>query len=406
MNEEFIKKIEEYGLTPEQYEQCLQDAYKKANHLIDVEWQEIIDKYGLNIHYDTLRKAMQTIFGGAFVSEYFRSKQADNNSKDRSYLDSLESQKQEIRAERQRLFDERAALNRALRESNRAKEDLRILESLVKSKSAVSMPKIQVNKYQSDNDLFILLSDFHLGLNVKNRFGAYNTNIASERLSKYYESIVKIKEIHKAQDAYIFLLGDLLNGEIHFTTQLENRENLSEQIQETAELISMFVYEVSKNFNHVYVNGVAGNHSRTSFKDQVTRNNRLDNLIPWYMKESLSHIENVSFIDNDNYDSTIGHCQVRGKEYVLVHGDYDSYSEKGVCKLVMMLGYKPAAIFYGHLHRCSYDDISDVKIIRSGSFSGTVDDYTISKRMSGKPSQMVCVANEGGIFAYYPVGLA
>jgi len=72
---------------------------------------------------------------------------------------------------------------------------------------------------------------------------------------------------------------------------------------------------------------------------------------------------------------------------------------------VMMLGYKPTAIFYGHLHRCSYDDISGVKIIRSGSFCGTVDDYTISKRLSGKASQMVCVLDHTGVTTCYPIDL-
>ena len=89
----------------------------------------------------------------------------------------------------------------------------------------------------------------------------------------------------------------------------------------------------------------------------------------------------------------------------MVHGDFDSFSEKGVSKLVMMLGFKPTAIFYGHLHRCSFDDIAGVKIIRSGSFSGTSDDYTISKRLSGQPSQMVCVVDSNGINACYTVQL-
>ena len=72
----------------------------------------------------------------------------------------------------------------------------------------------------------------------------------------------------------------------------------------------------------------------------------------------------------------------------------------------MMLGYKPTAILYGHLHRCSLDDVSGVKIIRSGSFSGTSDDYTISKRISGLPQQMVCIVNNSGVEACYPVSLS
>lgn len=403
MIEDLIEKIREYGLTPEQYELCLSDAYQKANHTIDLEWQEIIDKYGLDIHYDTLRKATQTIFGGAFVSEYFKSKQAEKN--DDSYLDEIRAEKQEIRKEKQRLFDERTALNKTLRENARIEEDLSNLEVLIKNNGAVTLPKVENIIDESDNDLFIALSDFHLGIKTDNYFGSYDSDIAAQRLSQYLDKIIKIKELHNSENAYILLLGDLLNGEIHFTTQLENRENVTEQVQKTAELISAFVYELSKHFKCVYVNGVAGNHSRTSFKDQVLRGNRLDNLIPWYMKAKLSHIDNIRFIDDQNYDATIGCCTVRGKEYLMVHGDFDSFSEKGVSKLVMMLGFKPTAIFYGHLHRCSFDDIAGVKIIRSGSFSGTSDDYTISKRLSGQPSQMVCVVDSNGINACYPVQL-
>lgn len=405
MIEDLIKKIKEYGLTPEQYELCLSDAYQKANHIIDMDWQEIINKYGLAIHYDTLRKATQTIFGGAFVSEYYKSKQAEIN-KDSSYLSEIRAEKQSIKKEKQKLFDERTALNKILRENARTEEDLSKLEFLIKNNGMTTMPQVQNICDDSDNDLFIALSDFHLGIKTANYFGAYNSDIAANRLEQYLHEIIKIKELHNTENAYVFLLGDLVNGEIHFTTQLENRENVTEQVQKTAELISAFIYELSKHFNYVYVNGVAGNHSRTSFKDQVLRGNRLDNLIPWYMKAKLAHLNNVIFIDENNYDSTIGCCTVRGHKYLLVHGDFDSFSEKGVSKLVMMLGFKPTAIFYGHLHRCSYDDIAGVKIIRSGSFSGTYDDYTISKRLSGHPSQMVCVVNDNGIKACYPIDLS
>ena len=205
------------------------------------------------------------------------------------------------------------------------------------------------------------------------------------------------------------MLGDILSGEIHLTTQLQNRENVTEQIQKSAEMLSAFTYELSKRFSNVYVNSVPGNHSRTSFKDQVLRNNRLDNLVPWYMEAKLSHIENVHFISEQNYDATIGCVQINGLKYLLVHGDFDSFNESGISKLLMMLDLKTSdvdAIFYGHLHRCSYDDISNVKIIRSGSFCGSVDDYTISKRLIGNPSQVACVVGESGIESFYQISLS
>ena len=139
MFEEIKKKIEEYGLTAEQYEACLSDAYMKCNHTLDIDWQEIIEKYNLDIHYDTLRKATQTIFGGAFVSEYYREKQQELNNED-SYIQQIRAEKQELYREKQRLFDERNQLRKDLREKARTENDLKYLEGLISNKSFLHMP--------------------------------------------------------------------------------------------------------------------------------------------------------------------------------------------------------------------------------------------------------------------------
>lgn len=225
MIEDLIEKIREYGLTPEQYELCLSDAYQKANHTIDLEWQEIIDKYGLDIHYDTLRKATQTIFGGAFVSEYFKSKQAEKNND--SYLDEIRAEKQEIRKEKQRLFDERTALNKTLRENARIEEDLSKLEVLIKNNGAVTLPKVENIIDESDNDLFIALSDFHLGIKTDNYFGSYDSDIAAQRLSQYLDKIIKIKELHNSENAYILLLGDSKYEVGYIVTRTEGVKKIS-----------------------------------------------------------------------------------------------------------------------------------------------------------------------------------
>lgn len=378
----------------------------KDSGVIDMSWNEIADTINAQYREDESEYRTEAAYRKAYQqAKRFYEAGVFDAFKEDDYLHELQEQKYEIKKEKQRLSDERTALNRSLRLTARVEEDLSILKNLISENSKTTLPPPNNYIQQSDNDLIIALSDFHLGLDADTYFGSYNSDIARDRLWQYLNSIIEISALHKSENAYLILLGDLLNGEIHFTTQLENRENLTEQIQKTAELISAFTYELSKHFKIVYVNGVAGNHSRTSYKDQVLRGNRLDNLIPWYMKAKLEHIDRIVFIDWQNYDSTIGTIKIRGNEYLIVHGDFDKFNESGVSKLVMMLGFKPTAIFYGHLHRCSYDEISDIKIIRSGSFCGTYDDYTVSKRFSGRPSQMVCVADENGIKACYPVEL-
>lgn len=381
----------------------------KDSGVPDLNWDDIADLMNKEFRDDISEYRMADAYRKPYQqAKRFYEAGAFNSDSNDDYIAELREQKQEIKKEKQKLFDERTALNKTLRDNARVEEDLARLESLIRKTGEATMPEIYPNEVvtPSETDLIISLSDFHLGMDVDNYFGKYNSEVAERRLYEYTRKILDIKGLQNAENAYVFLLGDMINGEIHTTTQLENRENIVEQVQKTAELLSEFVYQLSPHFENVYIDNVSGNHSRTScYKDQVLRSNRLDNLIPWYMKAKLSHINKVQFIE-DNYDSTIGRCVIRGKEYWLVHGDFDSYSEQGVSKLIMMIGCKPEAIFYGHLHRCSYDDIAGVKIIRSGGFSGTCDDFTVSKRLCGHPSQMVCAVNVHGVNACYPVNLA
>lgn len=321
-----------------------------------------------------------------------------------SYVEDLVATKDEIRKEKQKLFDERKALNKISRDNARAEEDLKNLETLIAENGQRALPELHHDIITSDNDLIVSLSDFHLGAEFDGFFGSYNADIAEQRLNRYLSEVIEIQRTHLAENAYLILLGDSISGNIHWTTQLQNRENVIEQIQKSAELISAFAYELSKYFKNVYVASVPGNHSRIGLKDQVLRNERLDDLVPWYMKAALSHISNIEFVD-ENIDPTIGTCFIRDHCYIYCHGDFDKFNESGVAKLVMMLGTKPTAVLYGHMHHCSYDDISGVKMIRSGSFCGTGDDFTVSRRISGKPQQMVVVVNDSGVKACYPIDL-
>jgi len=391
--------LKEQNLTDEQYKNCLSDIDDKLNGKSDLDWSEIVAKYNLNIASDTLRKASSTIFGGNFVKKYFENQ--NTNTTDSNY----DIQLREIRREKQKLFDERAAFNKSNRDVARLEQDLDYLEELIKNTQYKPFDIIYHN--DRDKDLVVLLSDLHIGLDVESNFGKYNSDIAKEMLGKYLGEVINAIELYKIQNVYVMLLGDFTSGNIHTTVQLQNRENVIEQIQLASEMTSDFIYNIAKHCDNVVVNSVGGNHSRLGKKDDVLRDERLDNLVIWYAEAKLSNISNVHFETEENIDPTIAKNTIRGKIYYSVHGDYDSYSESGINKLVMITKEFPdGGIFYGHLHHNSYDDINDIKIIRSGSFAGTYDDYTISKRISGKPLQAMCVVDETGIKNFIPVDLS
>lgn len=74
------EKLLELGLTKEQYEECMSLIIDKKNGNVDIDWQEIIDKYDIKLSVDYLRKANASIFGGAFAAEYFKNINKDNDS--------------------------------------------------------------------------------------------------------------------------------------------------------------------------------------------------------------------------------------------------------------------------------------------------------------------------------------
>ena len=391
-------ELKKAGLTREQYESLMNDVQDKINGVNDLDWAEIISKYDLKVSYDYLRHAvLSKPFGAAFAREYYENKE----DVPQTYVEQMDK----IRKEKQKLSDERMALRKLSREDARAEENLNMLADLIRENGQNIFVPVDITVEDNGNDILACLSDFHLGIDTETTFGKYNSDIARERICNYLLEILRIQKVHCSQNIHVGILGDIINGGIHPTVQLENRENVVQQVQMAAEYISAFLYELSKHFENVYVADVGGNHSRIGLKENCLRDERLDDLIVWYAKAKLEHIPSIHFVD-EKYDATIASMTIRGKEFILIHGDYDAYSETGVNKLCMFIGHRPSGgILMGHLHHCTFDDINDVKVIRSGSFSGTCDNYTIQKRLYSRPSQMVCVVDRNGVKAFYPVTL-
>lgn len=330
----------------------------------------------------------------------------ESNSTHNNDVIEIQLAKRELEAAKVQFRDERAAWNRQNAIDARVNQKLDYLETVLKeSGERIYIPSpFEVCVGNSDNDLLVILSDLHIGAAFSSEWGEYNSDIATRRLNQYIREIVKIAERHNSENCFVSIQGDLISGNIHKSIQVTNRENVIDQIKIAANLITDFCFELSNYFKKVTITNVSGNHSRIDKKEDALHSERLDDLIGWIVKNSLSHINKITFKEN-NLDIGIASIDIRGKEYIAVHGDYDSYSSSGVSNLCMMIHRIPYAILYGHLHHCSVDEVNGVKMVRGGSLAGSGDAFTIEKRLSGNPSQMVCVCSSAGIEAYYPVEL-
>lgn len=320
-------------------------------------------------------------------------------------ISAIQEQRRLLAQEKIALRDERAAWNKQNYVASRVERRLDLLEQKLEEIGRIDFPSYPPFKVESDTDMLIILSDFHIGASFDNSFGKYNSQIAKERLFSLFSEISEIQRRHNCRNCYVSLQGDIINGSIHKSIQLTNAENVVEQIKIASQLVANFCYALCGLFEKVELRSVVGNHTRLDRKEDSLHDERLDDLVAWAVSKELIDVENFRYISN-NLDSGIAAWEIRGKEYVSVHGDYDDYSSSGVQKLTGLLGYVPYAVLYGHLHSNSFDQSSGgVKMIRGGSLCGSGDQYAVEHRLAGPPSQMVCICDSSGVVAYYPVEL-
>lgn len=393
------KELGRYNLTYDAYENLLKDFSDKVAKTTDIDWSEIVSKYGIDFNPDTCRKAQQPpLLGGAFVRQYYEEKLSKSSTSldENEYFNKLRVEKQEIKKEKQKLFDERTALNKTLREQARRESMFEIVKRIIDEYDYEKFDYSPTIVDDSDNDVIIHLTDIHCGVDIESVFNEFNSNILKKRLMTFLDEIHDIKNTYDPQNAYLIIGGDLIQGLIHTNARIEAKENVVMQIMKVTDLISDFINELSKMFQQVEVHTTAGNHARsTASKEESVKGENFDLLVPYACKKDLKNVENVKFVDN-YLDCDIATFIVRGHVIYATHGDKDTPNNvvynmtKFARKANLPL---PDMCYLGHRHTNGLTTVDDVKVIESGCVDG-MDTYAIDKRLVGTPEQTVTVVTE------------
>ena len=233
-------------------------------------------------------------------------------------LKEIEIQKRELERKKIQFRDERNAWQKQNFIDARVEEKLDLLEEELTSQGRINFDIHDNVNISSDNDILIILSDFHIGQCFRSIWGEYNSDIAKERLNKLLNEVIAIQKLHNSEKCYVSLQGDMLSGNIHKTIQITNRENVIEQIKIASELISSFCYELTKVFDVVFLSSVVGNRTRMDRKDEALHDERLDDIVAWGVELTLQHIDNFHVL-NRKLDVGIADMDIRGKTYIAVH---------------------------------------------------------------------------------------
>lgn len=318
-------------------------------------------------------------------------------------LQEYENQRIELEKEKVKFRDYRNSYNKTIREQSRDEHNLSIILDAIANKEPYPIPKkiIDTTNYLTSTDLLIGLNDIHYGAVINNHWNTYDSDVVVDRLNLYIDKILAIQKTHDSRNCYVCANGDLVSGKIHLGVDLNNRENLIEQVIGVSEVISNFLTTLSFYFDTVTFAIVAGNHSRLRKKKTDSLYERLDDLIPWYLKARLQNNPSI-IINDDTIDKTLNIINIQGKNYLNVHGDYDVI--KHVDKVIAMVNEPIYAVCLGHLHHNVTDWVQGYKVLMSGSLMG-MDDLCVARRILGKAQQLVCVCDSSGITATYDVDL-
>jgi predicted phosphodiesterase len=311
---------------------------------------------------------------------------------------------EEIKKEKYKFFDYRNAYHELLRGRARQEEINEIIkEEIHKGELKSLKPNYKnVNDYCFEDDVLLInLHDLHYGAYFQNYWNSYSPEECKQRMEEYLEEIKQIQSLHRCSTCVVACNGDLISGNIHQSIKVTNKENVIKQLIGVSELIACFLSELSNMFSLVRFASVAGNHSRIEKKEDAQKGERLDDIVAWWLAARLQNFDNIKFDTYDKIDDTIYLIEIKGKIYCGIHGDYD-YNDKKILDLKTMLNKDIYGVLTGHLHHNKIDSIQGIKLIMSGSLQG-VDDFCISKRLFGKPEQLVCICNEKGVKCAYDI---
>lgn len=398
MNSKYLRKENEEDLD---YAMRLIDI-KKEERPDDLDWGDIVELLGLDLNKDSLRKSQDTIFGG--IAVYKKMKDKELISKPSDYQQEVQIQLQELKKERIRLSDERAALNRRLRNEAR-KESMHdlITECAQSLKTEDNKIKPVCVEEEFEKAAILTLSDFHFGLEINEFNNVYNSDVFYQRLNKILGKTIEYIQLNKVRTLYVLGLGDYMSGIIHTTTRIENRENIVQQVIKVSEALSQMLTELSK-FVEIYYYDVTDNHGRVfPNKDDWENEDNFSLFVRWYLDARFKDNEYIHIMQN-TYSNEIGVVEIFGRNYAFTHGHRDKISNI-VQNLSLMTKKFYDAIFMAHCHHYEANEIHGTYVYMNGTLSGT-DMYANNERKTSNPSQNLFILNSNdGIECQYLIKL-
>lgn len=377
------KEFARLRITPEQYEQILDEIDSIEYGTSDKDWDDIVREYDINISPVTLRKASQTLFGGVRRAEYMVEKALKNVGSD--ILDEVREEKKEIEKLKIQYQDQKREYRNYLRLDARFEHLKQEMIRAIKETNEIFMDDyidIGEERYTCAS---LILSDWHIGLTINDELNVFNNKVANERVQELRDKVIKYCRKNNVYQLNVELLGDMCQGYLHNSSRVFNEEDVISQTMRVSNVLAELINDLAACIPEVDVYSCIGNHGRASanIKDSIQTEN-FERLITWHLQTKL---QNPNVKVKDCEVDIITYTNMNGDRIVAAHGNLDKPNQV-VNNFIKMYRYIPDEVHLGHTHYYQENDEYDINVVVNGTLSG-MDQFAKSIRKTSQPCQVL-----------------
>lgn len=328
--------------------------------------------------------------------------------------------------EANREAETRHALQKALRDLERAKtRKAELVEAVyqgardgITALDRTPVPSLARGRKKDSETAIAIVSDLQLAKITPD----YNTEVCESRMRRLAQKIVELTEIqrsdHPVRECRVFLLGDIVEGELIFPGQAHLIDaSLYRQVTvDGPRILRDFLATMLANFDRVHVTGVIGNHGRMGGKSRrdYTPEANADRMLYRIMAMLFEKEPRLSFnIPEGNHSHWFAVEKVGDRHWFLFHGDqvrayngipWYGFDRKVPKWFMSIFQYDYAA--HGHFHTPNRLYINGVTVWANGS-TESANPYALEQlAAAGEPAQWLLFQNRNRVTAEYLVELS
>lgn len=390
----FLDKLEEYGLSQELYENVCNDIDDKVNGLNSYDWSDICDKHGLLYNPDTLRKASTGIFGATSRVEYERLKNNNQNTND-----DIDKKLYELKQERIKLQTANIERNRIDRAETRQQAFYEYVGAVAQSLPIPNFSPLQISTRSVPEEYVMTITDIHYGAVFTSENNRYSPEIVKGRLEELAGRTIEFIQRNNVSKLHIVNCGDSIQGILRMSDLQINDSTVVKSTVEISRLIASFITSISKYAEIKYYHVGQANHSQLrplGSKANQLMNEDLEYLIGNYINDLCKDNSRINVILSNEGKGYI-EFNVLGYDFIAMHGHQVKDIKNALKNLSMLKGNFYDYLLLGHFHggqtfTNTETKYSNAETLIAPSFIGS-DPYSDSLMVGAKSTVQIIGIN-------------